>query len=179
MYAYPPALVLNADYRPVSVFPLSTLPWHKTIPAVMKGKLSVVAEYDIFLRSPSQEIRLPSVVALRNFRKEASRLVAFTRRNVFLRDRYRCQYCGEKYASEDLTFDHVVPRCRGGLTTWENIVAACEPCNCDKDAEHREPLTAPRKPTLGELARAAKDIQPVVHHESWRDFLYWETELEA
>jgi len=179
MFSQYPALVLNADFRPVSVFPLSTLAWDEAVKAVVKGKLNVVAEYDVSVRSPTTEIRLPSVVALREYRKSASRLVAFTRRNLFLRDRFRCQYCGDPFKSEDLTFDHVVARSKGGRTTWENIVAACGPCNCDKDDEHRVPLTLPKKPTVGDLARAAKDLQPVVHHESWLDFLYWETELEA
>jgi 5-methylcytosine-specific restriction endonuclease McrA len=99
-----PALVLNADYRPLSYFPLSLLSWKDTITAMVKGHLTVVAEYDEVVRSPSTEIRLPSVVALRDYVPVAKR-VAFTRNNVFLRDRFRCQYCGEE---TKLTFDHVV-----------------------------------------------------------------------
>lgn len=171
------ALVLNADYRPVSFFPLSLLSWQDAVRSVVKGTLDVVAEYDRTVRSPNHEIRLPSVVALRQY-QPAARLVAFNRRNVFLRDRFRCQYCGEKFVSEDLTFDHLIPRCRGGTTTWENVVSACEPCNCKKDNQIWTPLTAPRKPSIEDLARSAKEFQPVVQHESWLDFLYWDVELE-
>jgi 5-methylcytosine-specific restriction endonuclease McrA len=117
-----PALVLNADFRPLSYFPLSIWPWQDAVHAVIAERVSVVAEYDAVARSPSTEIRLPSVVALREYLR-TPRHVAFTRFNVFLRDRFRCQYCGGKFAASELTFDHVVPRSRGGVTCWENIVA--------------------------------------------------------
>ena len=91
MHAHP-ALVLNADFRPLSYFPLSLLPWQDAVSAIVADKISVVAEYDIVARSPSTEIRLPSVVALRQY-QPMSRRVAFTRFNVFLRDRLKCQYC--------------------------------------------------------------------------------------
>ena len=71
---------------------------------------------------------LPSVVSLKEYVKPA-RHPAFTRFNVFLRDRFQCQYCGSR---DDLTFDHVIPRSKGGRTTWENVVAACAPCNLRK-----------------------------------------------
>jgi 5-methylcytosine-specific restriction endonuclease McrA len=127
-----PALVLNADFRPVSYFPLSLLPWQDAVTAVFKEHVTVVAEYDTVIRSPSTEMRLPSVVAVRDYVKIANR-VAFTRFNVFLRDRFRCQYCGESFPAQDLTFEHVIPKSKGGKTSWTNIVAACEPCNTLKD----------------------------------------------
>jgi 5-methylcytosine-specific restriction endonuclease McrA len=89
-----PALMLNADFRPLSYFPLSLLSWQDAITAVFKDHVSVVAEYDKWVSSPSTKIRLPSVVALREYIPMPKR-VAFTRFNVFLRDRFRCQYCGE------------------------------------------------------------------------------------
>ena len=88
-----PALVLNADFRPLSYFPLSLMPWQDAVRNVYEDKISVVAEYDKVVRSPSIAMRLPSVVALREYRPMPAR-VAFTRFNVFLRDRFRCQYCG-------------------------------------------------------------------------------------
>ena len=126
-----PALVLNADFRPMSYFPLSLLSWQDAVHAVFSERVSVVAEYDTWVRSPSTRIRLPSVVALRKYQRSARR-VAFTRFNVFLRDRFTCQYCGEAFASSALTFEHVIPRSRGGQTTWSNIVTACMPCNTGK-----------------------------------------------
>src|SRR5262249_41515950 len=126
-----PALVLNADFRPMSCFPLSLLSWQDAVQAVFSKRVSVVAQYDTWARSPSTQIRLPSVVALRNYQSAARRL-AFTRFNVFLRDRFACQYCGQVFASSALTFEHVIPRSLGGLTSWSNIVTACVPCNTRK-----------------------------------------------
>src|SRR6266851_4487931 len=104
-----PALVLNADFRPLSYFPLSVMPWQVAVAAVVKDTVAVVAHYDKWVRSPSTRIQLPSVVALRAYLPVPTR-VAFTRFNVFLRDRFRCQYCGGKLAAKDLTFEHVIPR---------------------------------------------------------------------
>jgi 5-methylcytosine-specific restriction endonuclease McrA len=172
------ALVLNADFRPLSYFPLSVLPWQDAVSAVVKDTVAVVADYDAVVRSPSTEIRLPSVVAVREYRTMPRR-VAFTRFNVFLRDRFRCQYCGEQFASNDLSFDHVVPRCRGGLTCWENIVAACRPCNTRKNKFLvMKPLRAPAEPTAHELLVAKRCFPPNFLHESWVDYPYWHVELE-
>ena len=173
-----PALVLNADFRPLSYFPLSLVPWQEAVRAIYKETVSVVAEYDVVARSPSTEIRLPSVVALREY-VPAPKHIAFTRFNVFLRDRFTCQYCGEKHRSSDLTFDHVLPRCKGGVTSWENIVAACHGCNQDKDAEHRKPLHAPRRPSARELLSAQREFPPNYLHDSWMDYLYWDSEIGA
>nr|WP_272212431.1 HNH endonuclease [Marinicella sp. W31]MDC2878346.1 HNH endonuclease [Marinicella sp. W31] len=123
-----PALVLNADYRPLSYYPLSLWSWQDTVKAVFLDRVNIIAEYDQAVSSPSFSMRLPSVVCLKTYIKP-SRNPAFTRFNVFLRDRFQCQYCG---THEELTFDHVIPRCRGGQTTWENVVAACSPCNLKK-----------------------------------------------
>ena len=123
-----PALVLNADFRPLSYYPLSLWCWQDTIKAVFLDRVNIVAHYEKAVHSPSMEIRLPSVVSLKTFVKPSTH-PAFTRFNVFLRDRFACQYCG---SHDDLTFDHLVPRSRGGHTTWDNVVAACSPCNLRK-----------------------------------------------
>ena len=120
-----PALVLNADYRPLSYYPLSLWGWQDTVKAVFLDRVNIVSEYDRSVRSPTCEMKLPSVVSLKTYIRPAL-YPAFTRFNVFLRDRFVCQYCGDK---DDLTFDHLVPRSRGGLTRWDNVVAACAPCN--------------------------------------------------
>jgi HNH endonuclease len=114
MFAAHPALVLNADFQPLSYFPLSLLHWEDAVKAVVKGTHYVVEEYDRVVRSPSIEMLLPCVLALRKYRP-APKHVAFTRFNVFLCDRFRCQYCGGKFSSAELTFDHVLPRSRGGV----------------------------------------------------------------
>ena len=120
-----PALVLNADYRPLSYYPLSIWPWQDVVKAVFLERVDVVAQYDHVVRSPSFQMQLPSVICLREFIKQ-DRSPAFTRFNVFLRDGFSCVYCG---SGDDLTFDHLIPRSRGGTTCWNNIVTACSPCN--------------------------------------------------
>jgi 5-methylcytosine-specific restriction endonuclease McrA len=115
-----PALVLNADYRPLSYYPLSLWPWQEAVKAAWLDRVDIIAEYDEVVRSPSTVIRIPSVVVLRDYVKPQKR-VAFTRFNLFLRDEFCCQYCGHK---GDLTFDHVIPRTRGGVTSWENATCA-------------------------------------------------------
>ena len=109
-----PALVLNADYRPLSYYPLSLWPWQEAVKAAWLDRVTILAEYDEVVRSPSTEIRIPSVVVLKDYVKPRKR-VAFTRFNLFLRDEFKCQYCGAK---GDLTFDHVVPKMMGGATSW-------------------------------------------------------------
>ena len=174
-----PALVLNADFRPLSYFPLSILPWQEAVSAVVSNRVAVVAEYDEWARSPSTRIRLPSVVALRRYERRA-RKVAFTRFNVFLRDRFTCQYCGVAFPASQLTFDHVVPRSRGGRSGWSNVVTACEPCNRAKGSRlEPRPLRAPKEPTPRELLTARKVLPPNHLHKSWLDYLYWDIELEA
>jgi 5-methylcytosine-specific restriction endonuclease McrA len=174
-----PALVLNADFRPVSYFPLSLLSWQDAVSAVFSRRVSVVAEYDAWARSPSTRIRLPSVVALRTYRRPP-RHVAFTRFNVFLRDGFRCQYCGEAFPASALTFEHVVPRSKGGSTCWGNIVTACVPCNTRKgNALRIKPRREPKAPTHRELLAASRAFPPNHLHESWLDYLYWDVELQA
>jgi 5-methylcytosine-specific restriction endonuclease McrA len=174
-----PALVLNADFRPLSYYPLSLWSWQDAIKAVFLDRVNIVSEYDTEVRSPCFKMKLPSVVSLREYIQPA-RYPAFTRFNVFLRDRFQCQYCG---AGHDLTFDHVVPRSRGGRTTWENVVAACAPCNLKKGNRlPREidmvPTHMPYRPTVHDLHNNGRAFPPNYLHESWMDYLYWDTELE-
>lgn len=177
------ALVLNADFRPLSYFPLSLWSWQDTIKAVFRDRVNVVSEYDRTVRSPSWEMRLPSVISLKEYVKPASR-PAFTRFNVFLRDDFSCQYCGDEFAAENLTFDHVLPRSRGGRTQWENIVTACSPCNLNKGNRRLASVgmslrQKPYRPTAFELQQNGRAFPPNYLHESWRDFLYWDSELES
>jgi 5-methylcytosine-specific restriction endonuclease McrA len=174
-----PALVLNADYRPLSYFPLSLWSWQETIKAVFLDRVQVIAHYDQTVRSPSFEMKLPSVVSLKEF-VDQDRSPAFTRFNVFLREGFACAYCG---SPDDLTFDHVLPRSRGGRTTWDNIVAACSPCNLRKGGRTpREadmfPRRSPRQPSTWELQAIGRRFPPNHLHESWLDYLYWDVELE-
>lgn len=175
-----PALVLNADFRPLSYYPLSLWPWQEAIKAVFLDRVTIIAEYDEVVRSQRQAFRIPSVVVLKDFVKPQKR-VAFTRFNLFLRDAFECQYCGSK---GDLTFDHVVPRSRGGITSWENVVAACSPCNlrkANRSLRHsglvlRRPA---RRPQPEEMHAMGRRFPPNHLHQTWMDFLYWDAELDS
>src|SRR5690606_2498662 len=131
---------------------LSLWSWQDAIKAVCLDRVNIVSEYETKVHSPSFEMALPSVVALKDY-IQPSRHPAFTRCNVFLRDRFTCQYCRSRH---DLTFDHLIPRSRGGRTTWENVVPACAPCNLKKG--NRRPKTigmiphqTPYQPTVFDL----------------------------
>lgn len=170
-----PALVLNADFRPLSFFPLSLWSWQEAVKSVVAERVNVVSLYDRVIHSPSSEMRLPSVIALKEY-VPAARRPAFTRFNVFLRDRFSCQYCGNAFPSHELTFDHVLPRSRGGRTTWQNVVTACAPCNLAKGnrlpaQNGMMPLSRPSEPTSWELQERGREFPPNRLHETWRDFL--------
>ena len=175
-----PALVLNADYRPLSYYPLSLWSWQDAIKAAFMDRVEIVAEYDYEVHSPSVSLKIPSVVVLKDYVKPRKR-VAFTRFNVFLRDEFRCQYCGKK---GELTFDHIVPRSSGGITSWRNVVTACAPCNMRKGSKSlRRAGMSLRKPTrtpeAEQLRNIGRKFPPNHLHDSWIDFLYWDAELDA
>ena len=176
-------LVLNADFRPLSYFPLSVWSWQDAVKAVFLDRVNIIAEYEQAIHSPSFEMQLPSVISLKEYVR-MDRRPAFTRFNVFLRDGFTCQYCGDRFQTEVLTFDHVMPRSRGGRTTWENVVAACQSCNLKK--ANMTPRQAgmtlnrlPRRPDAAELQNKGRKFPPNYLHDSWMDFLYWDAELES
>lgn len=178
-----PALLLNADFSPVSLFPLSTLSWQDAIKAVCLDRVVPVAEYDVEVASARSRHRLPSVVALREYVK-VPRLAAFTRTNIWLRDGGRCAYCKVPLATHEVTFDHVMPRSRGGTADWDNIVCSCSACNCRKGNRTPEECglslsPPPKRPAQLELARSARLLgKSSPAPRDWLDFLYWEAELE-
>lgn len=174
-----PALVLNADFRPLSYYPLSIWSWQNTVKAVFLDRVNTVSHYERTISSPSTTFQLPSVVSLKTYIKPPV-YPPFTRFNVFLRDGFACQYCS---STRDLTFDHLVPRSKGGLTTWGNIVTACSPCNMAKGGKmpavaRMWPLQTPRQPTVYDLHTKGRKFPPNYLHESWQDYLYWDSELE-
>ena len=178
-----PALVLNADFRPLSYFPLSLWSWQNSIKAVFLARVNVVYEYDRAVHSPSIELKMPSVISLKKY-VHMDCHPAFTRFNVFLRDAFSCQYCGVAFQAEVLTFDHIIPRSKGGRTLWDNVVTACEPCNLKKghrlpQESRMRPLCRPRRPSNYQLQENGRAFPPNYLHQSWRDFLYWDTELET
>jgi 5-methylcytosine-specific restriction endonuclease McrA len=175
-----PALILNADYRPLSYFPLSLWPWQEAIKAVYLKRVNVAAEYEEVVRSEKLTLPLPSVIVLKNY-VVPTKTVPFTRATLFLRDEFTCQYCG--YKGKDLTFDHVVPKSRGGKTRWDNVVAACQSCNLRKAAKTTSQAgfklkKAPTKPSPEVLLNKGKKFPPSDIHKSWSDFLYFEKDFD-
>ena len=175
-----PALILNADYRPLSYFPLSLWPWQEAIKAVYLKRVNVAAEYEEVVRSEKLTLPLPSVIVLKNY-VVPTKAVPFTRATLFLRDEFTCQYCG--YKGKDLTFDHVVPKSRGGKTRWDNVVAACQSCNLKKAAKTTSQAgfklkKVPTKPSPEVLLNKGKKFPPSDMHKSWNDFLYFEKDFD-
>ena len=175
-----PALVLNADYTPLSYYPLSLWPWQTAVKAVFLDRVDIVDTYQRESHSPTRTMKIPSVIALRQYVKP-SEYPAFTRFNLFLRDRFQCQYCG---SHKDLTFDHVVPRRLNGRTTWENVTTACSPCNLKKGGRtpkqaHMHLHETPYRPTSWQLQDHGRRFPPNYLHTSWVDWLYWDVELQA
>ena len=174
-----PALVLNADFRPLSYYPLSLWSWQE----FGQGRVPGAGKHRLRVRPVRAQPLLRDAAALRGVAQglvKPALYPAFTRFNVFLRDRFMCQYCGDK---EDLTFDHLIPRSRGGQTRWDNVVAACAPCNLSKGGRHAASRrhaaeAAALRPTVFELHRNGRLFPPNYLHDSWLDYLYWDTELE-
>lgn len=171
-------LVLNYSFEP-----LHFTNARRAITLLMAGKAEAVEASPRVVRSPSRVFVLPAVIRLAVYiRKPFLDRVAFNKKNILRRDGYTCQYCNRR--GERLTVDHVVPRSRGGETTWTNVVAACLRCNLRKGNRlPREcrmwPRNPPRQPTSWELQENGRAFPPNYLHESWRDFLYWDSELEG
>jgi 5-methylcytosine-specific restriction endonuclease McrA len=166
-------LVLNRGYEPIQI-----ISWQRAVTLVVLAKVDVVAAYDAW-RHPT--LATPAVVRLRSPFHRAAPQVKFSRANIYARDRHRCQYCGARCTAAELTFDHVVPRARGGRTSWENIVAACYACNgkkaCRTPGEAGMTLrAAPARPRWMPAVQIQVSARSVP--EAWRDYLYWTEALE-
>ncbi|MBW1999249.1 MAG: HNH endonuclease [Deltaproteobacteria bacterium] len=168
-------LLLNITYEP-----LRTIDWKKAVTMLCLGKVEVIEEYNREIHSVSFTIKLPAVVRLLRMVKRPKGTVKFSRQNIYARDRYQCQYCGARKPAEELTYDHVLPKARGGKTAWENIVTCCVECNRKKGgrtpAEARMKLIRkPKRPTWLPAIRITIGFKEIP--ESWRDYLYWNVEL--
>lgn len=170
-------LLLNATYEPLRV-----ISWQRAIRLLTLGKVEVVEETDREIRSVSFVIRLPSVVRLLRLIRLRRQPLKFSRQNIYLRDNFRCQYCGVRVSSQELNLDHVIPRSVGGKTCWENIVTCCVSCNVRKGGNTPEAvgmrlISRPLKPDR--LPGLAITISWQNAPDSWRDYLYWNVELET
>jgi 5-methylcytosine-specific restriction endonuclease McrA len=193
-----PALVLNKSWTPIQVTSV-----REAISLVAKGSALIIEPetyqtHDLrtwndvsrakarlegeTIRSTRLALVPPEVILLKAYQGQGERSVVFSRKNIFKRDRYTCQYCGAQPGPESLTIEHIVPRSRGGVSSWENCVLACIDCNMRKADRTPEQAgmklrTVPRKPSWKTLAH----VPSRERRESWEQFLsraYWEVELE-
>ena len=167
-------LLLNADARPLSLHPLSTVSWQTAIKAMWSSKVRVVKNYEgKFLHTPTTAIPLPSVIMMNTYHKNPSK-AKYTRKNVYLRDHYCCQYCGNLFYYNELTIDHVVPKSKGGRLTWENTVTACGPCNVKKaDKLYPKPIKEPIRPSWYQINGASKLHNLHIPDAAWQYYLDW------
>ncbi|MBD3183727.1 HNH endonuclease [Candidatus Poribacteria bacterium] len=163
-------LVLNASYEAINICNLK-----RAIILIFKGVACAEEEAEHEIRSASMVIKVPTVIRLLKYVRIPYRVVRFSRKNVLLRDRHTCQYCGQKFLPGMLTIDHVVPVSRGGKTRWENVVAACKKCNIKKG--NREPreagmnlLKTPKAPPVVYYLHLVRNMQG--HHDTWRKYLF-------
>ncbi len=161
-------LVLNQAYEPVMVTNAK-----RAVILMLLGKAEGVVNYDEIVRSPSFQMPLPSIVRLDRYVRVRDKEIVLTRKNILKRDNHRCQYCSRM--SVPLTLDHVVPKQHGGKDTWENLVAACHPCNVHKG--NRTPTEAgmplvrrPHKPSR--ITYFQKFVRK--HQAPWRPYLFME-----
>ena len=175
-------LILNADGAPLSIVPLSAISWQDAVTMEWLDRADIIESYaDWIVRSPSIEIEVPSIMMLRTYIK-VSRVIKYSRYNVFLRDEFSCQYCGYDGAMNphSLTIDHYTPRHRGGTTHWENVVTACEPCNLKKaHYDHMQPKREPYQPTYWDMVERRKKRPIAVPSKTWIQWLGWDPKLVA
>lgn len=165
-------LILNADYRPLCYLPLSTIPWQQAVKLSFLDRIKILETYDDWeVHSPSTTMKVPALAITKEYMKY-KRAVRFSRKNLYLRDLYQCQYCSETCDTHELTIDHVIPISKGGRTTWENCVTACYDCNFEKGSKHRLPKRLPFKPEYWHLVGAnAEKLGWNIKHPSWRDYM--------
>lgn len=177
-------LVLDATYQPIN-----RVSWKEAFRMVFTGRAEIVETYaDRVIRSARRVFPMPSIVRfVRMVKNVFRRGIRFNRKNVYLRDKGRCQYCGERVPSNDFEFEHVIPKCQGGRTRWENIVVACTSCNQQKgnrtpDQARMHLRSRPLRPKYLPGANAAILVWDEGMPETWKDYMrsmrYWNDPLE-
>ena len=166
-------LLLNATYEPLRV-----ITWKRAVTLLTLGKVEVLETYEREVRSVTLAIRLPAVVRLVHLVRFRKHTIRFSRENIYIRDKYKCQYCGSRMDAHDLTYDHVIPKSMGGKTAWENIVTCCLPCNKKKGG---------RTPAQARMRMIGKAKRPSWHPmlmitlridktpDLWRNYLFYHT----
>lgn len=165
-------LVLNSSYEAINICNA-----RRAFVLLMKGIADSVEESSYWIHSASNDWRLPEVIRLRRFVHIPYRPVPFCRKNVFLRDTYICQYCGDKKTVEHLTIDHVLPQSRGGIDCWSNVITACRACNHQKgnrtpDEAGMPLLTKPKIPHTPSYLHLVRIVG--ANRSEWRKYLYYD-----
>ena len=161
-------LVLNTNYAPMDICTA-----RRAICLFYNEKVDILESYNESIHSPSVTLSLPSIVKLKDFVRHHKMDVVLSRKNLMIRDKYQCQYCSSK--KNPLTLDHVLPKNRGGIDTWENLVAACKNCNQAKGEKTPEEANMPliRKP---KRPNRIHYFQRLVRKKQadWRPYLFME-----
>ena len=167
-----PVLVLNASYEPINICAA-----RRALVLVLKGVASAeeVSPQHV-VHSTRQTVKMPSVIRLLEYRRIPHQTRALSRKNILMRDRYTCQYCGKVMQSGELTLDHVIPRSRSGETTWENLVACCHTCNNRKgnrtpDEANMKLARAPRPFSLHTSRHLMRLLGK--SDDQWRKYLFY------
>lgn len=165
-------LMLNADGAPVSWLPLSIISWEEAVKYMVLEKATVLDFYDDWIvHSANWQTAVPAVMILREYEKRKT-TIRYSKHNVFLRDGYVCQYCGDDVSKKTATLDHVLPVSHGGKTTFENTVTACGPCNANKGNDKKiVPKVKPFKPTYFQLVEKRKKQAWDLPHPAWANYL--------
>ena len=174
-------LVLNANYLPVSIFPLQTISVEDATTRIFNGNMHPVFDYDRKIGHPSLDMNWPAVVA-RNKQSRVRESVRFARDTVYYRDHGKCQYCEKPLDIRQTTYDHVIPKSKGGTHTWENVVISCSSCNHAKGNQMPRDTFVPRqrpfRPTYWLVLANRRKFPVTVDHPSWVDFFGdWEAEI--
>jgi 5-methylcytosine-specific restriction endonuclease McrA len=164
-------LILNANYQPLSWLPLSVIPWQQSVKLHFMGRISVLEYYDDWeIHSPSLTMNVPALAITKDYHS-FSKGIRFSRQNLYIRDLFQCQYCGETFEPYDLNIDHVIPLSKGGKTNWENCATSCKKCNHNKGNKLIKPIREPFRPDYWTLTARRKQFNYNIKHKSWLDYV--------
>ncbi|MCS6953305.1 MAG: HNH endonuclease [Bryobacteraceae bacterium] len=166
-----PVLVLNASYEPIHICAA-----RRAIVLLLKGVAAAEELSHVVVHSAWRAMPLPSVIRLLEYRRIPHQTRPLSRKNILMRDRYTCQYCGRTLPSSELTLDHVIPRSRGGETAWENLVTCCHDCNNRKGNRTPEEagMKLTRLPRPFTLHTSRHIMRQLAHaDERWKKYLFY------
>jgi 5-methylcytosine-specific restriction endonuclease McrA len=165
-------LILAQTGEPQDFLPLSAISWQDCMRLYCLEKIIPIHLYeDRWIRSPKLAIQLPAVAITKekfNFKKGK---VRFSRSLLYIRDGYKCGYCGEIFPHKELSIDHIIPKCEGGKSTWINTICSCKNCNLRKGHQHWSPIFKPWVPDYYSLSAKRLEMPILVSHKSWIPYL--------